>query len=187
MIQHVTRIVTRWLQHPEHGLNAILATLPMAPGDPRPAGVYVYDDVDSVEGAADEAPPSSPALLVMAYDGVAVRLESGRATQDASRPVRVVLWWLIEASETATVRHARIQSSYVWEAALESLSRLLNTRHSGYLADQPNLRQEQTMEVTGLVEAQEARAGGAVQQMQLVAALVVSLTVRRIPITRARL
>ncbi len=186
MIQHVTRIVTRWLKHPEHGLNAILATLPMAPGDARPDGVYVYDDVDSVEGAADEAPPRSPALLVMAYDGVTVRLDQKRSVQEASRPVRVVLWWLVEGSETATVRQARIQSSYVWEAALESLARLLNPRNSGY-GDQPNLRQEQTMEITGLVEAQEARAGGAVQQMQLVAALVVSLTVRRIPITPARL
>ena len=78
MINETTRIVRRWLEHPEHGVLAQLA----APGFPHqnaagedddmPADPTIYDDVDNAEDVKNLNPPVVPALIVFADSNVRI-------------------------------------------------------------------------------------------------------------------
>jgi hypothetical protein len=72
MQNEITRLWTRWMQHPQHGVNAQLAFVPRnrfaADGslleDAAPDPVAIYNDVDNPELALALDPPSTPAVLV---------------------------------------------------------------------------------------------------------------------------
>jgi hypothetical protein len=72
VINETTRIIRRWLDHPDYGVIANLH----APGFPHlntageedelPVDPTIYDDVDNATEVAKLQPPSSPALIVYA-------------------------------------------------------------------------------------------------------------------------
>lgn len=68
-----TRLITAWLNHPQHGVNALLPDTPRErfgdAEDPVPDAVTIYNDVD-FDKAVDESvigvnPPKLPALVVV--------------------------------------------------------------------------------------------------------------------------
>lgn len=136
----VTRLMTRWFSHTDHGVAAMLALLPREkPGsatpDPLPAMPAIYDDVDT-EGiaGAEIDPPSSPALVLYASrpaKGVAERGDrQGARRVERVENVIVTAGYLTQDGDPGmTVRNG----GYVLRAAHWSALRMNNQKYSeGY-------------------------------------------------------
>lgn len=67
----ITRILTRWLSHPQYGVNKLAPLVPRenmdGKKDPAPVKVDIYNDVDfDLTSIAGITPPSVPSLVIVA-------------------------------------------------------------------------------------------------------------------------
>lgn len=135
MIGEVLRMTSAWLQHPTHGLNAMMALVPRESGDPLPDPVLAFlTEVDDEDGALGRY-ATTPTLHVMMTcesaqqnsDQVAVNVGDGtvvvniRLAEAASRDakamkrdttyrLRALVWsvrrWMQQPLDASRVRNA---------------------------------------------------------------------------------
>lgn len=99
MILNTTRIIRRWLDHPEHGVLAQLHTdgfpLLRADGtqDELPPDPTTYDDVDDAKLVQKLEPPKSPALVVFVDSDLRVDVDH-RNYQVTDNPMIVAIAYI---------------------------------------------------------------------------------------------
>lgn len=83
MLTEITRLLSAWARHPDHGVNAQLANVGRlrmnGTSDPAPSAVTVYDDIDSPGGDEDTQaleidPPKVPAIVVWVRSDIDMNL-----------------------------------------------------------------------------------------------------------------
>lgn len=182
MINSLTRILTRWLRHPEHGLNGVLGQIPRDPRDRMPSEVFVYDDVDSLEGADGSAPAhDGPVLLVMAWSPIGIELKRGRPAQDVAQ-TRFALLLMQRSDRVEDAAQGRRDTGVLVEALIESLGRLSQPSLSSPVGG-PDLRREGAMQLLSVDRVEEHRTGDGIKQMKLTGGLLVTISAQRLPST----
>jgi hypothetical protein len=170
VIVEATRLIDRWLRHPQQCVGAMLQTVPrMTPEgeeDPEPENPLIYNDTEHEEVAANLDPPTSPALVLFA---------DGELETDAHQRPRQVSTELIVAIAYVTrdmppVAAAR-DGGYVLRAVRKSLNRYNDERLSF------DFRELNGVKIAAVRRVEQQRVAGAVGQSQLWGFVIASLTV----------
>ena len=87
MLDAAVRLISGFLQHPEHGVNEMASTLPRqnlggAPDDAAPPLVSIFNDVDHTSVAKDLTAPKVPALLVWSDSSADVTMQGYSIAKD---------------------------------------------------------------------------------------------------------
>jgi hypothetical protein len=117
MIRGAVQMVSAWLAHATHGVNAIAATIPHA-GDDAPRVVEIYNTSDHPAVARTFSPDSTPALVVWC-EPTALR-GSVRGYRVLRELVIGVAYVTDDEADEAT---SRAEGDYLMRAALLSFAR----------------------------------------------------------------
>lgn len=123
MIINTTRIIRRWLDHPDHGVLAQLAATGFphdntAGGqDAMPADPTMYDDVDNADAVVTLQPPASPALIVFVDSDSQVDVDH-RNYQKSENPMIVAVAYV---TKDMPEKVAVLSGGYTFRAVRRSL------------------------------------------------------------------
>jgi len=120
LVNTVTRLADRWMEHATHGVNALQATQPRnRPGggtDSVPPSVTVYNDVDDEEVATEIDPPASPALTIWMDSEIDI---TWRGTMRAKGVTLAFAYTTRHEADLVAIRN----SGYCLGGVMESLER----------------------------------------------------------------
>ncbi len=129
MLTIVERLVTAWLGHATHGVNAIAAQLPRerigGGSDDAPETVAIYCAADSPSVAKSMEPESAPALVVRAI----VSPDEPAKGYRLSGEIPIAVFFMVD--DTADDQTANDTAGYVMRAAKLSLARFNSERLAG--------------------------------------------------------
>jgi hypothetical protein len=170
MIPTATRLVDRWLKHPEYGVAAMLQTVPrLTPEgdlDEMPKVPDIYNDMETDELAKNLEPPTSPALVVYS---------DADPTVDVKGDYRQITDALIVSVAYITrdmpPARASLDGGYVLRAVRKSLTRFNDQRIA------MPFRELNDFKVAAVREVRTVRVAGAVGRSQLWGFVLASLTV----------
>jgi hypothetical protein len=170
MIVEVTRLVDRWLRHPEFGFEPFLPTIPRKTPEgleePMPTVPTLYNDTEHEEVALEIDPPRSPALVLFVDEGYEV--DAKDPFRHKAQPVIVTVAYLTrEVPSLVAVR----EGAYVLKAVKKSLVRYNDQRiaHS--------FRELNGVKVAAVGALEHLRVAGAVGRSQLWGFVLASLNV----------
>lgn len=166
----ITRLITAWLGHATHGVNALLPAVPrdLVGGeeeDEEPDAVDFYNDVDfEIDGVAGINPPTVPSIVVI----VDVNPEGTDIGQQEKPGHNYSFTGAIAYyAEDTTRAKARLDGDYVLRATGRSLARYNRPRASkGY-------RELNDIEIIRLTKLSFQRVAGAVPESSLMGILFV--------------
>lgn len=169
MIVEVTRLIDRWLKHPEHGVEAMLAVIPRNNPegvDPAPAAPDIYNDIETEEVAGLFDPPTAPCLVVFADSDVSV--DAKDSLRQIGPQLIVVVAYLTR--DMPAVR-AAIDGGYVLRAVRKSLT-LYNKQNLS-----EDYRELNGIKVASCNRVTIQRMAGGVGKSQLWGFVLASLTI----------
>lgn len=163
MINEATLLISEWLKHPTHGVNAILATIPRhrvggGTDYPKPKDVTIYNDVDDDSVSKELEPDVVPALVVFCDSDMEV--EAGRAGDKLKgNGLVVVIAYIVR--DVDSWAKARRDGGFTLRAVRQSLNRLNTADHSnGY-------RKLNDVSISKVERITEQRVAGAVGRSTL--------------------
>ena len=170
MIVETTRLVDRWLRHPEYGVAAMLTLVPRSiPGggeDPIPETPIIYNDTEHEEVAAEIDPPGKRSLVLF------IDSELDTDARDKHRQIAtglqvVVAYISKEVPPLVAVR----EGGYVLRAVRMSLTRYNSQDLSaGY-------REVNGVKIASVNNMTQQRVAGAVGRSQLWGFVLAAVTV----------
>jgi hypothetical protein len=178
-----TRLITAWLGHSVHGVNALIPAIPRerfgGVDDPEPSEVSIYNDVD-FDTAMDESvlginPPSLPALVVI-FDVNPKGLNFGQ-TQSNHHEYDMVGAVFYYAKDGLNRMAARREGGYVLRAVGRSLKRWNQPRFSE-LRSGPSYRRLNDIKLLRITNLTFVRPAGAVPESQMMGVVFLDMTVQ---------
>lgn len=170
MIVETTRLIDRWLRHPEHGVEAMLAEVPRGlPGggsDPMPVVPTIYNDTEH-DAVAREIDPPAERSLVLFVDSEIETDAKDKLRQIGTSVALVIAYVTRDVPTLEAVR----EGGYVIRAVRMSLTRYNNQSLSvGY-------RDLNGIKVAAVGNMTQQRVAGAVGRSHLWGFLSAAVTV----------
>jgi hypothetical protein len=160
VINDLTRLVTQWMKHAEHGVNPLMAQLGRkrvdGAEDPMPAPVAIFDDVDTEELVLEMDPPVVPAIVVWVDSDADVNLLDTNYLK-TGEPVIVAFAYV---TQDVLKVQAKLDGGYALRAVRQSLRRLNRNRDDQY-------RKLNGIHITGITVVNTQIVAGGVGKSQM--------------------
>lgn len=170
MIVETTRLIDRWLRHPEYGVAAMLVEVPRnLPGggvDPLPIMPTILNDTEHEEVAAEIDPPGPVSLVLFADSDV--EFDATDKHRQVGRQIVIAVAYITKDTPALT---AVRDGGYVLRAVRRSLTRYNNqTLAVGH-------RELNGVKVAAIGQVTQQRVSGAVGKSQLWGFVLMAVTV----------
>jgi hypothetical protein len=148
VILEIARIVSEWFQHPEHGVNALLASTPRDAGDAVPPEIERFMDftLDN-EAALAQVPAETPALQLRVR--FSDRIEGQMPSQIAECVADIYVRVTVKDDQAA---RGQADVLYTLRTCLRSFRRLmLNENHAARTRNQVQMYHAETIGIEDII------------------------------------
>ena len=156
MINETVRLLTAFVQHPEHGINEMASTLPRTglgaePPDAAPPVVPVFSDVDTASVARDLTAPQLPAVIVWGDSDLKTTYKGYKTARD------IVIAFAYVTEDTVDDLVTNRECGYILRGGILTFGRYNNQKYSEGYRELNGIR---VMEIRDVTEQRVTAAVG---------------------------